>query len=152
MNIVNEMRIDFLACPQNESFARMVVSAFVLPLNPTMEQLGDIKTSVSEAVTNAILHGYGGKPGTVRMKSSISAGGELTVEVIDNGCGIEDIDRARQPFFTTQTCGERSGMGFTVMESFMDEVVVYSEKDRGTTVRMRKQILAPEEILLAQRA
>jgi len=143
MSIVNEMRLDFLSCPANEAFARMVISAFVLPLNPTLEQLGDIKTSVSEAVTNAVVHGYGEKGGTIRMKAALNDLGELTVEVIDNGCGIRDIHKARQPFFTTLEESERSGMGFTVMESFMDSVHVISEPGRGTTVRMTKKILAP---------
>ncbi len=146
MSIVNEMRLDFLSCPANEAFARMVISAFVLPLNPTLEQLGDIKTSVSEAVTNAVVHGYKEKKGTIRMKAALSEAGELTVEVIDNGCGIRDIQRARQPFYTTLEESERSGMGFTVMESFMDSVHVISEPGRGTTVRMSKQILAPCEL------
>ena len=140
MGIVNEMRLDFLACPQNEGFARLAVSAFILPLNPTLEQLGDVKTSVSEAVTNAIVHGYRGKGGTVRVRSTLSEQGELTVEVIDNGCGIADVEQARKPFFTTGEDDERSGMGFTVMESFMDQVEVFSRLGSGTTVRMKKQI------------
>ena len=140
MAIINEMRVDFLSCPENEAFARMVISAFVLPLNPTLEQLGDIKTSVSEAVTNAVIHGYGGGRGTVRMKAQLNDMGELLVDIIDNGCGIEDIRRARMPFFTSVDGTDRSGMGFTVMESFMDEVMVFSEAGLGTTVRMRKLI------------
>lgn len=151
MSIVNEMRVDFLACPQNEAFARMVISAFILPLNPTLEQLGDVKTSVSEAVTNAIVHGYGGQVGSVRMKARLESSGLLTVEVIDNGCGIEDVAQARKPFFTSLEEDERSGMGFTVMESFMDEVEVYSQVGAGTTVRMKKLICA-EQSALAQRA
>lgn len=146
MGVINEMRLDFLSCPANEAFARMVISAFVLPLNPTLEQLGDIKTSVSEAVTNAVVHGYGERGGTIRMKAAITEQGELTVEVIDNGCGIRDIREARQPFFTTMEASERSGMGFTVMESFMDDVQVFSEPGRGTTVRMSKQIVAPKQL------
>lgn len=146
MNIINEMRMDFLSCPANEAFARMVISAFVLPLNPTLEQLGDIKTSVSEAVTNAVVHGYGEKQGTIRMKAVVTEAGELMVEVIDNGCGIRDVRQAMQPFFTTMEDSERSGMGFTVMESFMDRVQVLSEPGRGTTVRMTKQILAPQQL------
>ena len=140
MNTVNEMRLDFLACPQNEGFARMAISAFILPLNPTLEQLGDVKTSVSEAVTNAIVHGYRGRGGTVRIKAALTGEGTLTVEVTDNGCGIEDVEQARKPFFTTGASEERSGMGFTVMESFMDEVQVKSSPGLGTTVRMTKQI------------
>lgn len=146
MSNVNEMRLDFLSCPANEAFARMVISAFVLPLNPTLEQLGDIKTSVSEAVTNAVVHGYGESAGTIRMKAAVTEEGKLTVEIIDNGCGIRDIQQARQPFFTTMEDSERSGMGFTVMESFMDSVQVVSEPGRGTTVRMSKQIFAPEQL------
>ncbi|MBQ2956802.1 MAG: anti-sigma F factor [Clostridia bacterium] len=143
MSIINEMKLDFLSCPANEAFARMVISAFILPLNPTLEQLGDIKTSVSEAVTNAVVHGYGEKKGTIRMRALLDDAGGLTVEVTDNGCGIRNIQQARQPFFTTMESAERSGMGFTVMESFMDDVEVHSEPGRGTTVRMSKQILAP---------
>ena len=146
MSIVNEMRLDFLACAANEGFARMVISAFVLPLNPTLEQLGDIKTSVSEAVTNAVVHGYGEQGGTVRMKAWLNESGELTVEIIDNGCGIRDVQKARQPFFTTMEASERSGMGFTVMESFMDSVDVFSKPGQGTTVRMTKRVLVPCEL------
>ena len=140
MKIINEMRTDFLACSENEAFARMVISAFLLPLNPTLEQLGDVKTSISEAVTNAIVHGYKKEKGTVRMKATLNEDGELTVDVIDNGCGIQDIEAARKPFFTSDAGDERSGMGFTVMESFMDDVMVSSEVGCGTTVRMRKMI------------
>lgn len=152
MKIINEMRTDFLSCPENEGFARMVVSAFLLPLNPTLSQLGDVKTSVSEAVTNAIVHGYRGKPGTVRLKATLSDEGDLTLDVIDNGCGIENVEQARQPFFTTGDAEERSGMGFTVMESFMDEVVVCSEPNHGTTVRMKKKIGAAAEEYAARMA
>lgn len=140
MNIINEMRIDFLAVPDNEAFARMVISAFILPLNPTLEQLGDVKTAVSEAVTNAIIHGYQARGGTIRMKALIDDQGELSVDIIDNGCGIADIDKAREPFYTSLEGTERSGMGFTVMESFMDGIEVFSEAGRGTTVRMKKAI------------
>ena len=151
MAIINEMRADFLSCPENESFARMVISAFVLQLNPTLEQLGDIKTSVSEAVTNAVIHGYGNVRGTVRMKAQLNDMGELIVDIIDNGCGIEDIGRARAPFFSSVQDSDRSGMGFTVMESFMDDVMVFSQKGLGTTVRMRK-LIPQEEAPLMRRA
>lgn len=145
MTIINEMRTDFLACPENEAFARMVISAFLLPLNPTLEQLGDVKTSVSEAVTNAIVHGYKQRGGTVRIKATLTDEGLLTVDVIDNGCGIADIDQARTPFFSSEPGDERSGMGFTVMESFMDDVTVCSEVNKGTTVRMRKLVGAVDQ-------
>ena len=142
MKTINEMRLDFRSCPENEALARMVISAFIMPMNPTLEQLGDVKTAVSEAVTNAIVHGYREKKGMVRMRATLDEGGELAIEIADRGCGIENVERARQPFFTTMEDSERSGMGFTVMESFMDEVEVISQIDNGTIVRMRKQ-LAP---------
>ena len=151
MNIINEMTMDFPASPENESLARLAISAFVLPLDPTLEQLADIKTSVSEAVTNAIIHGYPDCRGTVRMKAEIYADRTLAVEIADTGVGIADIDRARQPFFSTQAGDERSGMGFTVMESFMDSVEVRSAPGKGTTIHMEKHLSAPE-LLSAHRA
>ena len=141
MNTVNEMRLDFRARPENEALARMVISAFIMPLNPTLEQLGDVKTAVSEAVTNAIVHGYRGGGGLVRMRALLDEDGGLLVEIADRGCGIEDVERARQPFFTTMEDSERSGMGFTVMESFMDDVEVISQVNNGTIVRMRKRLI-----------
>ena len=142
MKIVNEMCMDFYACPENEAFARMTISAFILPLNPTLEEMGDVKTAISEAVTNAIVHGYKQLGGTIRMHATLTADNMLTVDVIDNGCGIEDIAKAREPFFTTETESERSGMGFTVMESFMDSVEVRSRPKYGTSVRMQKNFAA----------
>lgn len=147
MEPINEMRLDFPACSENEAFARLAVSGFMLPLDPTMEQLADVKTAVSEAVTNAIIHGYGGKGGTVRLQAAYDAGGELQIEVIDHGCGIRDVEQAMRPFFTTAEGEERSGMGFTVMESFMDRVTVRSAVGRGTTVRLCKHIPQREEAL-----
>ena len=122
MHISNEFQLDFPAIPENEALARLVVSAFLVPLNPTLEELADVKTAVSEAVTNAIVHGYADRAGSVRMRAAMDAGGWIRVEIIDRGCGIADIVRARQPFFTTLEDEERSGMCFTVMESFMDRV------------------------------
>ena len=141
----NEMKLDFPAIPENESFARMVVSAFMVPLNPTIEEMADVKTAVSEAVTNAIVHGYGGRGGTVRLRASCREDGLMAVDVCDRGCGIEDIARAREPFVTTGGAEERSGMGFTVMESFMDRVEVQSAPGHGTTVRLVKQLRVREE-------
>ena len=136
----NEMRLDFPALPENESFARMVVSAFMVPMNPTIEEMADVKTAVSEAVTNAIVHGYAGQSGVVRMRASCREDGLMIIDVCDKGCGIKDIARAREPFFTTAGGEERSGMGFTVMESFMDRVEVQSAPGHGTTVRLVKQL------------
>ena len=147
MNWINEMRLDVDARAENEAFARLAVSGFMLPLDPTMEELADVKTAVSEAVTNAIVHGYGGEKGTVRLQAGYDGAGEVQIEVIDHGRGIEDVARARQPFFTTSPGEERSGMGFTVMESFMDDVDVRSAPGRGTTVRLRKRIRQRDEAL-----
>ena len=140
MRDINEMRLDFTALPENEAFARLAISGFMLPLDPTMEQLADVKTAVSEAVTNAIIHGYGGTGGMVGMRAAYGDRGELVVKIIDQGRGIDDVQRARQPFFTTCRGEDRSGMGFTVMESFMDEVEVQSAPGKGTTVIMKKRL------------
>lgn len=147
MRIKNEMRLDFPAKSENEAFARMVVSGFILPLNPTIEEMADVKTAVSEAVTNAIVHGYANGKGTVRLHGIYTEEGVLTIDVIDRGCGIRDVDTARQPFFTTAEGDERSGMGFTVMESFMDVVEVRSIEGHGTTVRLIKRINVRDEPL-----
>lgn len=145
MSIVNEIKVDFLSVPENEGFARMTISAFLLPVNPTLSEMSDVKTAVSEAVTNAIIHGYKNAVGTVRMRATLTDTGLLTVDVTDNGCGIEDLKQAMQPFWTSVDGFERSGMGFTVMESFMDGVDVESKVGCGTNVRMRKQLSAREE-------
>lgn len=147
MNMINEMRLDFPARPENEAFARLAVSGFLLPLDPTMEELADVKTAVSEAVTNAIVHGYMNHGGTVRLRACYDEGGKVQIDVIDRGCGIRDVERARQPFFTTAPGEERSGMGFTVMESFMDSVHVRSAVGQGTTVRLIKRIRLRDEAL-----
>ena len=140
MAVINEMRLDFPADPVNEAFARMAISAFIVPLNPTIEQMADVKPAVSEAVTNAIVHGYRDTHGTVRLRADYRDDGLVVIDVCDRGCGISDSARAREPFYTTLEGEERSGMGFTVMESFMDGVEVKSEVGRGTTVRLLKQL------------
>lgn len=123
----------------NEAFARVAVSAFITPVDPSVGDLTDIKTAVSEAVTNAIIHGYTHKEGDVRMKLGLCER-LLTIEISDTGEGIEDVAQAREPLYTSKPEMERSGMGFTVMESFMDTVEVRSEKGRGTCVVMTKQL------------
>ena len=140
MSNINEMRLEFTARSENEAFARLAISGFMLPLDPTMEQLADVKTAVSEAVTNAIIHGYGGRDGMVGLRAAYGSEGDLEIEIIDQGRGIDDVQRARQPFFTTCKGEDRSGMGFTVMESFMDDVEVKSAPGKGTTVIMTKQL------------
>lgn len=139
MSIVNEIRVDFLSISANEAFARLVISAFLLPINPTLSEISDVKTAVSEAVTNCIIHAYKNRIGTVRMHATLTDTRLLTVDIIDNGTGIKDLKQAMQPFWTSVDGFERSGMGFTVMESFMDSIDVSTKIDSGTTVRMFKQ-------------
>ena len=140
MKPINTMHLTFPACPQNESFARVVMSAFVVQLDPTLDVIADIKTAVSEAVTNAIVHAYPQGEGRVTLSAQLFADGLMELDVIDEGCGIADIAQAMRPFYTSQPDGERSGMGFAVMRTFMDEVEVLSAVDQGTTVRMRKRV------------
>jgi stage II sporulation protein AB (anti-sigma F factor) len=133
----NIMKIEFLAKSVNESFARVSVAAFAAQLDPTLEEISDIKTAVSEAVTNAIIHGYDSKEGIVSIEAYILEN-EFTVIISDNGSGIEDLELAMQPLYTSRPDLERSGMGFTVMETFMDNLEVKSEKGKGTKIIMKK--------------
>ncbi len=140
MNSINNyMKTEFLSMDINESLARGVAAFFILPLDPSIEDVADVKTAVSEAVTNAVIHGYRGCGGRIVMELTLE-GRELTVSVRDEGVGIEDVEKARTPMFTTQPEAERSGMGFTIMESFMDELKVESSPGRGTTVTMKKRL------------
>ena len=139
MQIINEMKLEFTGVPENEGFARVAVSAFAVQLDPTLDELGDIRTAVSEAVTNAIVHAYPDTVGVVWLRARILDGEYLEITVKDKGRGIEDVDRARQPLYTTG--GEdRSGMGFTIMESFTDRLRIRSAPGRGTTVTMQRRI------------
>ena len=140
MQTINQMKLDFLSVPENESFARVAVSAFAVQLDPTLDVLADIKTAVSEAVTNAIVHGYADGPGIVTVSAALRSDGILELSIADQGRGIPDIPQAMQPFFTTQPEKERSGMGFSVMQTFMDRVTVESCPGEGTTVRMQKRL------------
>ena len=139
----NAMRLVFDSRPENESFARVVISAFMVQLNPTLEQVADVKTAVSEAVTNAVVHGYpGGARGDITLSARlIPEENMLEVEIADAGVGIADVRQALEPFYTTQPELERSGMGFTIMESFMDKVTVRSAPGKGTRVTMRRRVL-----------
>ena len=137
----NYMKLEFSALAENEAFARTAAAAFVMPLDPTVEELTEIKTAVSEAVSNSIIHGYGGDSSPiVTMECALDKKGKLTIKVEDYGIGIEDVKKAMEPLFTTGNEEERSGMGFTVMESFMDKLMVISERGKGTTVIMTKQL------------
>lgn len=133
------LRMEIESLSRNEEFARVVVSVFMARMNPTLEELDDVKTAVSEAVTNAVIHGYQGNGGIIYLEVEILKQ-ELTVTVRDTGIGIPNIAQAMEPMFTTDPEGERSGMGFSFMEAFMDEVRVESEPDKGTVVTMKKKI------------
>ena len=139
MEKINEMRIDFTAKSENEAFARIAMGAFLLPLNPTMEEMEDIRTAVSEAVTNCIVHGYENGPGVIVIRCEIEEE-TVTVVIEDYGVGIDDVDRAMQPLYTSKPELERSGMGFSFMEAFMDSIKVESEPGEGTRVIMTKQL------------
>ena len=135
----NEMKLEFLSKSNNESFARITIAAFVAQLDPTIEEISDIKTAVSEAVTNCIIHGYEEKEGIVKIECRLFAN-SIEIEISDNGKGIENVEIAKQPLYTSKPDLERSGMGFTIMESFMDEMQVKSTVGEGTTVFMKKTI------------
>jgi anti-sigma F factor len=140
----NEMKLEFVSKSNNESFARIAVAAFVSQLDPTIEELADIKTAVSEAVTNCIIHGYENSSGIIKIISKIFAN-NIEIEISDTGKGIENIELARKPLYTSKSNLERSGMGFTIMESFMDEVNIESVVGLGTKITMKKLIKRPEE-------
>ena len=139
-NSINEMKLIFPSESRNESYARYAVTAFVAQLDPTTEELADIRTAVSEAVTNGILHGYRGTSGKVWVEVKLYEDRTVRITVRDKGCGIEDIEKARQPLFTGDPSGERGGMGFTIMESFSDRLTVRSQPGKGTTVTMTKRL------------
>lgn len=141
-----EMKLEFDAISENEGLARVVVAAFLTRLDPTLEQLQDVKTAVSEAVTNAVIHGYEEKGGKIQMTATLE-NGQLSLSIADKGIGIENVPEAMQPLFTTRPEGERSGMGFSFMEAFMDRVEVESSPGNGTIVHMWKSF---QENILSQ--
>ena len=137
----NEMKLEFSSKSSNEAFARIAVAAFAAQLDPTIEELADIKTAVSEAVTNCIIHGYEEQEGIIKIKCKLFAN-SIEIVISDEGKGIEDIDKAKEPLYTSKPNLERSGMGFTIMESFMDEMKVESILGIGTKVTMKKMLEA----------
>ena len=140
MKCENQMVLEFPSKSVNESFARSAVACFAAQLDPTLDELGDIKTAVSEAVTNCIVHAYPDRIGKITLRCRILQDNVLDIVIKDRGNGIENIDKARTPMFTTGG-EERSGMGFTIMESFMHELKVSSQKDKGTTIHMKRKIM-----------
>lgn len=137
MKTINEMELKFKALSINEGFSRSAIAAFCSQVNPSIDEITDIKTAVSEAVTNAVVHAYPLKDGDITIKVKLYTSGVI-IEVMDNGIGIEDYDKAREPFYTTKPSEERSGMGFTVMESFMDSVTLLKNGKSGLVVKMEK--------------
>ena len=140
MTITNHVKITLPAIVGNEGFARAAVAAFCTPLSPSMEEINDIKTAVSEAVTNVIVHAYPEKKGEIDVEVAIYDDELISVTITDAGIGFSDADEVKKPFFTTKSAEEHSGMGFTIMEAFMDELEVWSEPGRGTRITMRKKI------------
>lgn len=144
MNIINEMTLNFKAISENEGFARSAVAAFCVQVNPTLDEITDIKTAVSEAVTNSVVHAYPKEVGDVTINVKLTTNSAI-ISISDNGVGIKDLEKARQPFFTTKPDQERSGMGFTVMESFMDKVYILKNKNKGITILMEKKFGGSEK-------
>lgn len=145
MKVLNEMKLNFMSRSANEGFARVAVAAFFAQLDPTVDEMADIKTAVSEAVTNSIVHGYAEKIGIVYIHARILKDHEISIKIKDKGCGIANIKQAMEPMFTTCKTGERAGLGFAVMQSFMDSVRVYSKLEKGTTVVLKKKLGSRDE-------
>ena len=139
MEINNKIKLNFLSLSENESFARSVIACFALSLNPSVSEIADIKTAVSEAVTNSIVHGYPKSVGEITLEAE-KYNDEIHINIFDCGVGIENLEEALEPFYTTKADDERSGMGFTIMKSFMDDVKVVSKKGEGTKIYMNKKI------------
>lgn len=140
MRCINEMKLQFLSRSANEAFARVSVAAFATQLDPTLDEISEIKTAVSEAVTNSVVHGYKNGLGIVYINVRIYEGGKIVIMVKDKGCGIEDIGQAMEPLYTSSDSGDRAGMGFTIMQSFMDKLKVSSKAGGGTRIVMEKQL------------
>ena len=149
MKNTNEMELVFESRSVNEGFARVAVAAFMTQLNPTLEEVADVKTAVSEAVTNAIIHGYEKEIDKIKIRCRLEEQ-TLYIEIIDYGKGIENVEQAMQPLFTSKPELERSGMGFSFMEAFMDEISVESEQGKGTVVKMQKEIGKGRELWTTQ--
>lgn len=146
MKAINEFKIKFLSKSENEAFSRIVTTAFVSQFSPTVEDIADIKTAVSEAVTNCVVHAYRGTIGYIQLSGKFFENGKLQITVKDRGCGIENVEKAREALFTTDSENERSGMGFSIMETFMDKLRVTSRQGKGTTVVMEKKIGCKQSI------
>ncbi|MFD1850543.1 anti-sigma F factor [Oceanobacillus bengalensis] len=142
----NEMFVEFSSKSENEAFARVTVAAFITQLDPTMDELTEIKTVVSEAVTNAIIHGYNNEPNHKVYIKCVINDGDIELTIKDDGIGISDIDKAREPLYTSKPELERSGMGFTIIENFMDQIEVISSPTQGTTLHLSKQLVKTKTV------
>lgn len=149
MNVINEMTLKFKALSENEAFARSCIAAFCVQLNPTLDEITDIKTAVSEAVTNCVVHAYPKEEGEITLNVKLTRDSAI-ISISDEGVGISNFEKARQPFFTTKPSEERSGMGFTVMESFMDKVYLLKNKTKGVTVLMEKKFGEEEKKIMGE--
>lgn len=138
--VINKLNVRFPSESSNESLARIIITGFMMPYDPTVEEIADVKTAVSEAVTNCIVHAYRHGHGEIEMKATYTDDRRITVTVKDKGCGIEDLELARQPLYTTDKENERSGMGFSIMESFSDSLTVTSKPQKGTKVTFTKTL------------
>ena len=139
--IINKISVRFLSDSRNESLSRIIITGFIMPYDPTIEEVADIKTAVSEAVTNCIVHAYKNREdGIIELKATYTDSGKLTVVIKDKGCGIEDIDLAMQPLYTTDRENERSGMGFSIMQTFCDKLTVTSKVSAGTKITLTKRL------------
>lgn len=144
MRCINEMKLQFLSRSANESFARVSVASFAAQFDPTLEELSEIKTAVSEAVTNSIVHGYKNGLGIVYINARLYEEGRIIIVIKDKGCGIDNIEQAMEPLYTSVDTGERAGMGFTIMQSFMDKLKVYSREGKGTRIVLEKRLSLKE--------
>ncbi len=140
MKCINEMKMSFLSRSANEGLARVTVAAFASQLDPTLDEISEIKTAISEAVTNCVVHGYKDGIGIIYIRARLFENGVLNVIIRDKGCGIEDVKKAMEPLFTSSETGDRAGMGFTIMESFTDKMKVRSTLGKGTSVTLSKQL------------
>lgn len=141
--LTNEIKCSFLSLSQNESLARGIISSFLLPLDPDIEELADLRCAVSEAVTNCIVHAYAGTVGTITLSARAYSDKTVKISVADKGCGIDDVAKARQPLYTTLPDEDRCGMGFSIMESFSDRLTVTSRTGKGTKVTMTRKLSSP---------
>lgn len=140
---LNEIRCTFLSRSENEALARSIISGFLLPLDPTVDELADIRCAISEAVTNCIVHGYRGTSGMIVLAAKSFDDRSVRITIIDHGCGIEDIAQARTPLFTTHPDEDRCGMGFSIMESFSDKITVTSAPGKGTRITLTRKLASP---------